>query len=73
MEMITYHDQVGTQWKEIIGKSFMRLSELKTEYEKKGAKAWMNLYDISDGKWMLTVRENDSHHTDAVMEFARGF
>lgn len=57
MQVIHYSDLDGKQFKEIISRQYRRLQELKNEYEKRGAKTWINLFDCCEGSWMLTVME----------------
>ena len=55
METLYWKDDEGNEWREIIYKGFERLDQLKVAYEDRGWKAWLNLWDCTKGKWILTL------------------
>lgn len=57
MKVTHYKDNEGIQWREIIYTSWNRLNELKQEYEKKGFKCYLNLYNALTNQWILSIKE----------------
>ena len=55
MEVKHYKLEDGSFAREIISKNHSQLSELKKSYERDGYRAWLNLYDGSKNKWMLSI------------------
>ena len=58
MKTIHYEDPATkTMFHEFIDTSFIKLSELRSEYEKKDYKTWLNNYNTLSGEFILTVME----------------
>ena len=56
MKVKHYDDLDGNRFMEIISKQYLPLKELENEHAKIGRKTWLNLYNIYDGTWILTVQ-----------------
>lgn len=55
MEVVTYKDASGIWFKEVISNQYKRLRELEKEYQKKGKRTWVNIYQMMNNTWVLTV------------------
>lgn len=58
MEFKHWKDADGYTWKEITTRNYMRLLDLKEEYRKKGKKTWLEILDLCQGIFVLTVLES---------------
>jgi hypothetical protein len=54
MKVTHYKDAAGNWFKEIVDTKHSSLKAMQGQYQAKGFKTWLNLYDNSP-KWMLTV------------------
>jgi len=54
MEVLNYVDSEKKQFREIIDSNYKSLSELKEAYEDRGCKAWLNLWDCTKAKGLLS-------------------
>lgn len=55
MEVLTYKDSSGVWFREVISNKNKALRELEKEYQKKGKRTWINIYQMLNNTWILTV------------------
>ena len=56
--MMVKHDkdnETGVWYREIVFRNYKRLAQLRCEYEAKGFKTWLNLWNSDKNEWLLTI------------------
>lgn len=56
MKVTHYTDLANIQFREIISDNYNSIKDLEREYNKKGNKTWINIYNRCQGLWMLTIK-----------------
>lgn len=56
---VTHYWHGDLKYRQIVSRIHKALALLKIEYEKKGLKSWLNLFNSLKDKWVLTIRLKD--------------
>lgn len=57
MDVKFYRDLYGNQYREIISPRYREIIRLAFDYKHRGARVWVNPFDLCQGTWMLTILE----------------